>query len=215
MVTKEKRARLRSMLENQVFEGDLKEVEKLFAAIFETPALLDALDEAEAEIVSLKDRIEDTEWWGSVDPAPLKARIVELETEVAALKASTTVVHVDESLRMAMDRENAELKARIAELEAAAQSAIFALQPTWAQDPASSPAMLGRAIAAHQESLQALAKGCDYVASQTDGYDRIVAEPMIALGLLAVVGTDEDGDPKYKRIHPIPFLGAFYGESSK
>lgn len=121
MVTKEKRARLRSMLENQVFEGELKEVEKLFAAIFETPALLDALDEAEAEIVSLKDRIEDTEWWGHVDPAPLKARIVELETEVAALKASTMVVHVDESLRMAMDRESAELKARIAELEAATQ----------------------------------------------------------------------------------------------
>lgn len=41
-----------------------------------------------------------------------------LRAEVAALKASTTVVHVDESLRMAMDRENAELKARIAELEA-------------------------------------------------------------------------------------------------
>lgn len=70
----------------------------------------------------------------------------------------------------------AQARARIAELEAAAQS--------------------------QQVALQALADGCDYVASQTDGYERLVAEPLIALGLLRVVGADEDGDDLYKRVRP-------------
>lgn len=46
------------------------------------------------------------------------SEVLALRAEVAALKASTTVVHVDESLRMAMDREIASLKRRIADLEA-------------------------------------------------------------------------------------------------
>lgn len=131
MVTKEKRARLRSMLENQVFEGELKEVEKLFAAIFEAPALLDALDEAEAEVVSLQGRLEHAEWWGHVDPAPLRARIVELETEqgelhreLARLRGQLATAREDasemEKKAIAEGSEALALRAEVAALKAAA-----------------------------------------------------------------------------------------------
>lgn len=143
---------------------DPKPAKLIAGAVNALPKTLDALDAADERIAELE--------------AIWKRR--EKEHELAARMVARKADQLKEA------------NARIAELEAAAQSAIFALQPTWAQDPASSAATLGRAIAAHQESLQALAKGCDYV----------------ALGLLAVVETDEDGDTTYKRVRlaPIPAL---------
>jgi hypothetical protein len=197
------------------------------AAVNAAPRLLDALDASDERISVLESEnrralelidvgLAETAKWQELHGRTedrLNARIAEIEAEVARFRklfddagqgeynVLSLVEYYQECVIEAGDREDA-LKSRIAELEAAAQSAIFALQPTWAQDPASSPTTLGRAIAAHQESLQALAKGCDYVAASTDGYDGLVADPMVALVLLSVVGTDEDGDPKYRRIRP-------------
>lgn len=215
MISKEERAELRELVASVTLplhdfvadcDGtggdfiDAKPAKLIAAAISASPRLLDALDAAderiaglEAELDKLKGRnCDDANHGLTLDHRCVACSHIEnCEERIAQLES--------------WGREDCEpLKARIAELEAAAQSAIFALHPTWAQDPASLPATLGRAIAAHQESLQALAKGCDYVASQTDGYDRCVADPMVALGLLAVVETDEDGDPTYKRVRPAP-----------
>ncbi len=190
------------------FTGD-RSCDLAVAAVNASPRLLDALDAADERIAGLETKLASFKPWPPPGVDFEQALTERLCSRCKERERDDPFYCAECSARLALEHEVDVHKARIAELEAAAQSAIFALQPTWAQDPASLPATLGRAIAAHQESLQALAKGCDYVASQTDGYDRLVADPMLALGLLAVVGSDEDGDPKYKRVRleaPIPAL---------
>lgn len=186
------------------FTGD-RSCDLAVAAVNAAPKLLDALDAADKRIAgleALRDVHRDARERAEAREEALKARIAEFEAELDKLKgrncndenhgltldhrciACLRIENCEERIAQleSWGREDCEpLKRRIAELETAFQSANMIAQ-------------------AHERALEDLADGCDYVASQTDGYDRIVAEPMIALGLLAVVGTDESGDPTYKRV---------------